>query len=70
MRYERPAIARRERLSGLLFIPRSDVDVVESDVDIKDNVVPVTWRQRYESPAVTRREPIAGLLDVVRSDPV
>jgi hypothetical protein len=71
MRYERPAILRREALSGLLEISRSDVDVLESDVDIKANIVPVTWRRAsYASPAVIRREPIAGLLDIVRSDPV
>jgi hypothetical protein len=70
MRYEAPKIVRREDIKGLLSVAvKSDVP---SDVNIKENIVPVTWsRDAYEPPAVASREPLAALLlDTVKSDHV
>lgn len=69
MHYERPRILRRDSIAGMLTAaPPSDVkpDGVESDVHIKDNIVPVAWTAQpsgYARPAIVRRDPIAGLLD-------
>ena len=45
--YENPAIARHDRVAGLLDFVRSDfnhdVDATVSDVHLKENVVPVVW---------------------------
>jgi hypothetical protein len=43
--YTRPAIADRTPISGFLTVSKSDPkqDVAESDVRVKDNVVPVRW---------------------------
>jgi hypothetical protein len=40
--YEAPAVVARESIAGLLFA-RSDSSQVPSDVDLKDNIVPVVW---------------------------
>jgi len=70
MRYERPGIVRRDPIAGLLS-PKQLSDVqnkgtAPSDVNIKDNVVPVVWpaqRSAYATPAIVRRDSIAGMLD-------
>jgi hypothetical protein len=46
IRYEQPAIARRELVVGLLgTAAKSDTggDVVFSDVTVKENIRPVRW---------------------------
>jgi len=43
MRYERPRIIRRDRIAGLLDIIKSDGDAAPSDVNLKENFVPVAW---------------------------
>jgi len=80
MRYERPRIIRRDRIAGLLDIIKSDGDAAPSDVNLKENFVPVVWSEpsragvelgagvQYESPAIVRRDRIAGLLDIAKSD--
>ncbi len=75
MRYERPTIIRREPIAALLIDgasseQRPDTETI-SDVNRKDNIVPVTWEahpRRYAAPAIDRREPIAGLLIVAKSE--
>ena len=42
VQYERPAIVRRERINALLF-NNSNSDTFESDVRLKENIVPVAW---------------------------
>ena len=75
MRYERPAIVRRESIVGLATVTLSDVkqppDGGVSDVHKKDNIVPVAWAGEvvaYEAPAVSRRDVVAGLADTAASD--
>ena len=46
MRYECPRIIRRDAIAGLLVAAKSDIkqpDGVDSDVNIKENIVPVRW---------------------------
>jgi hypothetical protein len=66
MQYERPAIVSRERIEGLLLI-KSDPKQTPSDVNLKENVVPVVW---YEAPAIVARERIEGLLVLQKSEKV
>ena len=40
----------------------------ESDVNIKENIVPVAWPVEYASPAIVERQSISGLLDLSGSD--
>jgi hypothetical protein len=69
MRYERPMIVRRERITGL-GITKSDGDTTNpSDIARKEHIVPVTWdeprdRLQYETPSIDQRERIQGLLRV------
>ena len=58
MRYERPMIVKREPVAGLLL--EKSEKPQDSDVNLKDNVVPVAWP--YEPPAIVEREPVTGLL--------
>jgi hypothetical protein len=76
MDYQRPAVVRREPMTGLLtVISRSDADddtdtdgSTASDLHMKDNVLPVAWSgEPYEAPAVADREAIAGLARLKRS---
>ena len=43
--YARPSIINRDAIAGLLINPKSDpkTDGFDSDVNVKDNVVPVRW---------------------------
>lgn len=74
LRYETPAVDRRESIVGLATAAPSDNtnDNFQSDVSKKDNVVPVGWSGsealRYETPGIARRESIAGLADTAPSD--
>ncbi|MFA5884649.1 MAG: hypothetical protein WDA60_12415 [Acidimicrobiia bacterium] len=75
MGYERPSITRRESIVGLATAAPSDPIPKQSDVNKKDNVVPVAWAEssetpplRYETPSVARRESIVGLASAAPSD--
>ena len=71
MRYERPRIEHREPV-GRLDVVKSD-EVGASDRAIKDNIVPVVWRDAYEptdAPRIVDRRPVANLVDTVKSDKV
>lgn len=68
MRYERPMIVRRERITGLA-VTKSETDTVVtpvSDIARKAHIVPVTWgeprdRLQYDTPSIEQRERIQGL---------
>jgi hypothetical protein len=69
MDYERPMIARRERIEALLDVVTSDSpDVAQSDVNLKENIAPVAWPTDYGAPAVASRTRVTGLLVIVKSD--
>ena len=74
MRYERPAIVRRESIVGLATVALSDVKPPPtnlSDVNKKDNIVPVAWAGEsvaYEAPAIVGRDDIVGLATAASSD--
>jgi hypothetical protein len=79
--YETPSIVRRERIDGLLAAVKTDGDIGISDLDRKENIVPVLWGTRYgeghddpatdrayETPSVVRRDRIEGLLRPIKTD--
>ena len=41
--YETPAVSRRDSIAGLAGTRPSDLPPKSSDVNVKDNIVPVRW---------------------------
>ena len=72
MRYEAPAIVRRERVDAVMQVIGSNFDSF-SDVNLKANISPVVWpdgavRVAYATPLIVGREQVtAPLIAVVRS---